>query len=101
MVQFLLARDNGYERLMVQSDNLEAITRLNASTADSNVNALVRAITRLRSAGWVTMFRWIPREANKLADAKAKLDASYDLSLFVVPPASLQSLIMSDISTLV
>ncbi|KAK8521086.1 hypothetical protein V6N12_005002 [Hibiscus sabdariffa] len=86
---------------MVQSDNLEAITRLNASTADSDVNALVRAITRLRSAGWVTMFRWIPRETNKLADAMAKLDASYDLSLFAVLPVSLQSFIMSDISTLV
>ncbi|KAK8617089.1 hypothetical protein V6N13_117057 [Hibiscus sabdariffa] len=42
-----------------------------------------------------------PGEANKLTDAMAKLDASYDLSLFVVPPVSLQSLIMSDISTLV
>ncbi|KAL4312080.1 hypothetical protein GQ457_01G027270 [Hibiscus cannabinus] len=84
---FSLARDNGYERLMVQSDNLEGITRLNTSTVDSDANALIRAITRLRSAEWVTMFRWIPREANKLADAMAKLDESYDLSLFVVPPA--------------
>ncbi|KAK8506300.1 hypothetical protein V6N12_019991 [Hibiscus sabdariffa] len=81
-----LARDNGYELLMVQSDSFEAITRLNASTSDSDLNALVRAITRLRSVEWVTTFRWIPREANKLADAMAKLDASYVLSLFDTPP---------------
>ncbi|KAK8522801.1 hypothetical protein V6N12_056496 [Hibiscus sabdariffa] len=81
-----LARDNGYERLLIQSDNLKVITRLNATTATSDVNALVRAIARLRNVDWVTRFQWIPRETNKLADALVKLAASYDLSLFAVPP---------------
>ncbi|KAK9004986.1 hypothetical protein V6N11_042436 [Hibiscus sabdariffa] len=81
-----LVRDNGFERLLIQSDNLKVITRLNASTADSDVNALVRAIARLRNVEWETMFRWIPHEANKLADAMPKFDASYDISIFAVPP---------------
>ncbi|KAL4366577.1 hypothetical protein GQ457_05G020240 [Hibiscus cannabinus] len=81
-----LARDNGYERLLIQSDNFEVITRLNSMTATSDVNALVRSITRLRNVDWVTRFQWIPREANKLTDALVKLAANYDLPLFVVPP---------------
>ncbi|KAK8999406.1 hypothetical protein V6N11_070573 [Hibiscus sabdariffa] len=95
-----LARDNGYERLLIQSDNLEVITRLNATTATSDVNALVRAIVRLRNADWIMRFQWIPREANKLDDALVKLAASYDLSLFAVPPTPLQSVLDSDSSNL-
>ncbi|KAK9033055.1 hypothetical protein V6N11_018093 [Hibiscus sabdariffa] len=95
-----LAKDNGYERLLVQSDNLEVITRLNSTTANSDVNALVRAIARLRHADWETRFQWIPREANKLTDALVKLATSYDLSLFDVPPAPLQSFLDSDNSSL-
>ncbi|KAK9035890.1 hypothetical protein V6N11_077914 [Hibiscus sabdariffa] len=92
--------DNGYERLLVQYDNLDVITRLNATTATPDVNALVHAIARLRNADWVTRFQWIPREANKLDDALVKLAASYDLSLFAVPPTPLQSFLDSDSSNL-
>ncbi|KAL4331902.1 hypothetical protein GQ457_07G009970 [Hibiscus cannabinus] len=36
-----IARDNGFERLLVLSDNLEAVTRINDPFACSDVNALV------------------------------------------------------------
>ncbi|KAK9042318.1 hypothetical protein V6N11_017395 [Hibiscus sabdariffa] len=84
---FKSLRDNAFEHLFIQFENLEAITRLNASIADFDVNALVRAIARLRNTRWAAMFQWILHEANKLADAMAKLDTSHDLSLFVIPPA--------------
>ncbi|KAK9042882.1 hypothetical protein V6N11_071236 [Hibiscus sabdariffa] len=94
-----IARDNGFERLLIQSDNLEAIKCLNASTVESDVNDLVRAIDRLKHAGCATMFQWIPHKENKLADGIAKLDTSYDLSLLVDPPTLLLPLLISDSSS--
>ncbi|KAK9011093.1 hypothetical protein V6N11_043950 [Hibiscus sabdariffa] len=44
-------RDNDFERLVIQSDSLEAIQRLNASSAATDVHALVHAIDRLWNAG--------------------------------------------------
>ncbi|KAK9027567.1 hypothetical protein V6N11_067395 [Hibiscus sabdariffa] len=92
--------DNGFERLVIQSDSLEAIQRLNATSAATDVHALVRAMDRLRNAGWATILQWIPRDANKLADAMTKFDTSYDLSLFAAPPSPLQPLLASDCSSL-
>ncbi|KAL4302008.1 hypothetical protein GQ457_10G005860 [Hibiscus cannabinus] len=94
-----IARDNGFDRLLIQSDNLEAIKRLNASTVESDVNDIVRAIDRLKNAGCATMFQWIPYKENKLADAIAKLDTSYDLSLLVDPHTLLLPLLISDSSS--
>ncbi|KAK8478531.1 hypothetical protein V6N12_046303 [Hibiscus sabdariffa] len=56
-----IARDNGFDHLLIQTDCLEAVTQLNAPSAGSDVNALVRAIVRMRNTGWVTIVRWIPR----------------------------------------
>ncbi|KAK8486303.1 hypothetical protein V6N11_049396 [Hibiscus sabdariffa] len=97
---FQIARDNGFERLVIQSDSLEAIQRLNASSAATDVHALVHAIDRLRNARWATILQWIPCDANKLADAIAQFDTSYDLSLFAAPPSPLQQLLASDCSSL-
>ncbi|KAK8541493.1 hypothetical protein V6N12_014127 [Hibiscus sabdariffa] len=66
----------------------------------SDVNALVRAIVKMRDTGWVTKIRWIPREANKLVDAMAKFDSANGLSLFAVPPSPLQLFLDSDVSIL-
>ncbi|KAK9037622.1 hypothetical protein V6N11_022526 [Hibiscus sabdariffa] len=48
------AWDNGFERLIIQSDNREAIRRVSASTASSNPCSLVRSIAALRYRGWAT-----------------------------------------------
>ncbi|KAK9020938.1 hypothetical protein V6N11_010950 [Hibiscus sabdariffa] len=52
-----IARDNGFVHLLIQTDCLEVVTRLNAPSAGSDVNALVRAIVRLQSAGETTIVR--------------------------------------------
>ncbi|KAK8537620.1 hypothetical protein V6N12_043773 [Hibiscus sabdariffa] len=49
-----LAWENGFEKILVQSDNKEAIKRLNETTSASAPCALVRAITKLRNRGWLT-----------------------------------------------
>ncbi|KAK8503405.1 hypothetical protein V6N12_034800 [Hibiscus sabdariffa] len=91
----VIARDNGFDHLLIQTDCLEAVTRLNVPSAGSDVNALVRAIVRMRNTGWVTIVRWIPRIENKLADAMTKLDATYDLALFAAAPMPLLPYLVS------
>ncbi|KAK9011134.1 hypothetical protein V6N11_043991 [Hibiscus sabdariffa] len=93
-----IARDNGFVHLLIQINCLETVTRLNAPSAGLDVNALVRAIVRLQSAGETTIVRWIPRVENKLADAMAKLDATYDLNLFPAAPMSLLPYLVSAVS---
>ncbi|KAK9027502.1 hypothetical protein V6N11_067335 [Hibiscus sabdariffa] len=80
------------------TDCLEAVNRLNAPYAGSDVNALVRAIVRMRNTGWVTVVRWIPRVENKLADAMVKLDATYDLALFAAALMPLLPYLVSVVS---
>ncbi|KAK8533050.1 hypothetical protein V6N12_076331 [Hibiscus sabdariffa] len=79
---------------------LEAIQRLKAMSAATDVHALVHAIDRLQNARWATILRWISHETNKLADAMAKFNTSYDLSLFTAPLSPLQPLLASDCSSL-
>ncbi|KAK8572182.1 hypothetical protein V6N12_028243 [Hibiscus sabdariffa] len=93
-----LAWENGFERLLIQSDNREAIKRLNASTASSDPCSLVRSIAALRSRGWPTETQWIPREGNKPADMLAKLDnlPCFTVTVFSQPPEHLLSLLDFD-----
>ncbi|KAK8503516.1 hypothetical protein V6N12_066203 [Hibiscus sabdariffa] len=49
-----LAWENGFERLLIQSDNREAIKRVSASTTSSDPCSLVRSIAALRYRGWTT-----------------------------------------------
>ncbi|KAK9018022.1 hypothetical protein V6N11_001012 [Hibiscus sabdariffa] len=93
-----LAWENGFERLLIQSDNREAIKRLNASTASSDPCSLVRSIAALRSRGWATETQWIPREGNKPADMLAKLDnlPCFTVTVFSQPPEHLLSLLDFD-----
>ncbi|KAK8556925.1 hypothetical protein V6N12_003314 [Hibiscus sabdariffa] len=93
-----LAWENGFERLLIQSDNREAIKRLNASTASSDPCSLVRSIAALRSRRWATETQWIPREGNKPADMLAKLDnlPCFTVTVFSQPPEHLLSLLDFD-----
>ncbi|KAK8531675.1 hypothetical protein V6N12_053140 [Hibiscus sabdariffa] len=94
-----LAWENGFEKVLVQSDNKEAIKRLNATKSDSDPCILVRTITKLRNRGWMTDAQWIPREVNKFADRLAKLDnlPNYDVIIFSQPPECLLSLLDFDL----
>ncbi|KAK9007263.1 hypothetical protein V6N11_051092 [Hibiscus sabdariffa] len=94
-----LAWDNGFERLLIQSDNREAIRRVSASTASSVPCSLVRSIAALRYRGWATETQWIPREGNKPVDMMAKLDnlPCFNATVFSQPPKHLLPFLDFDI----
>ncbi|KAK8502910.1 hypothetical protein V6N12_054137 [Hibiscus sabdariffa] len=49
-----LAWKNGFERILIQSDNREAIKRVSATKASSDPCSRVRSIAALRCRGWAT-----------------------------------------------
>ncbi|KAK8987848.1 hypothetical protein V6N11_065454 [Hibiscus sabdariffa] len=93
-----LAWDNGFERLIVQSDSKEAIKRLASMQVSSDPCSLVRTIDRMRHRGWATEFRWIPRDGNKPADMLSKFDnlPNYGVTIFSEPPEALLPLLDFD-----
>ncbi|KAK8528301.1 hypothetical protein V6N12_074832 [Hibiscus sabdariffa] len=56
-----LAWENGFERLLIQPDNMEAIKRVSATKVTSDSCSLVRSIAALRCQGWAIKTQWIPR----------------------------------------
>ncbi|KAK8580336.1 hypothetical protein V6N12_070614 [Hibiscus sabdariffa] len=85
-----IAWENGFERLLIQSNNKEAT---------SNPCALVRSIARLRNLGWTTTTQWISRTENEPADMLVKFDnlPYYTTSYFDQPPKLLLPLLDFDI----
>ncbi|KAK8527501.1 hypothetical protein V6N12_054709 [Hibiscus sabdariffa] len=47
-------------RLLIQSDNREAIKRVSATIVISDLCSLVRAIAAIRCRGWATETQWTP-----------------------------------------
>ncbi|KAK9002714.1 hypothetical protein V6N11_060297 [Hibiscus sabdariffa] len=88
--------------LLIQSDNKEAIRRINDANAISDSCSLVRGIAKLRRLEWVTDAQWISRDGNKIADALAKLDnlPNYVISTFAFLPESLLPLLEFDRSNI-
>ncbi|KAK8505179.1 hypothetical protein V6N12_066707 [Hibiscus sabdariffa] len=93
-----VAWDNRLERVLIQSDNKEAIKHLNVMTSTFDPYSLVRAVAKMRDRGWTTDTQWILREGNKHADMLAKLDnlPNYDVTIFSQPPERLLPLIDFD-----
>ncbi|KAK8495577.1 hypothetical protein V6N12_002081 [Hibiscus sabdariffa] len=98
LIGLQIAWENEFVRVLIQSDNKEAIRRLIDANAISDSCSLVRAIVKLRNQEWFTDAQWIPREGNKLADALVKLDnlPNYDTFTFEVLSESLLSLLDFD-----
>ncbi|KAK9016923.1 hypothetical protein V6N11_079415 [Hibiscus sabdariffa] len=99
LVGLQIAWENGFERLLIQSDNKGAISLLNDTDATSNPCVLVRSIARLRNLGWATTTQWIPRMGNKPANMLAKFDnlPYYNTSYFDQSPKLLLPLLDFDI----
>ncbi|KAK8484895.1 hypothetical protein V6N11_047007 [Hibiscus sabdariffa] len=95
-----LAWDNGFERLLIQSDSKNAIKRLTSMQVLFDPCSLIRAIVRMCHQGWATEFQWIPRDDNKPADMLAKLDnlPNYEITIFSQPPESLLPFLDFDMS---
>ncbi|KAL4312594.1 hypothetical protein GQ457_01G026750 [Hibiscus cannabinus] len=94
-----IQRSTTWARLLIQSDNKEAIKLLNDKDATSNSCALVRSIVKLRNLGWATTTHWISRTGNEPTDRLAKFDnlPCYNTSYFDQPPQLLVPLFDFDI----
>ncbi|XP_039003122.1 uncharacterized protein LOC120129765 [Hibiscus syriacus] len=91
-----LAWNLGFRNALVQAECLEAIEDPHSI---EHLPSLAQAIAHLRQRCWETACRWIPQEANKIADSLAK---SFSLGLFEVAllesaPPSLERLLPCDI----
>ncbi|XP_039027301.1 uncharacterized protein LOC120161086 [Hibiscus syriacus] len=92
-----LVWDQGFERVVIQSDNEEAIKLLSPPSSISPYH-IVRAIASLDRA-WMLDFQLIRREANIVADfmAKLKVHSKGCLAIFMDPPPGLPSLLQRDV----
>ncbi|KAE8732307.1 hypothetical protein F3Y22_tig00002237pilonHSYRG01574 [Hibiscus syriacus] len=68
-----IACNRNFSLVLIQSDSLEAVKLISSSNAgDTRSQPLVRSILSLRQRQWITDVKWIPHEANSVADALSK-----------------------------
>ncbi|XP_021603296.1 uncharacterized protein LOC110608387 [Manihot esculenta] len=98
-----VAKQCGFRKVIVESDNLEAIHMLNVvSEVHRNYNSIICAIRDLLESGDNFSFIHGTRESNQCADKLAKIDAASGgpFQLLEEPPSELFHLIDKDCSTL-
>ncbi|XVE95435.1 hypothetical protein REPUB_Repub02eG0096900 [Reevesia pubescens] len=91
--------EKGYRRVLLESDSLEAIQKLNGQISAFDPNHhLIKTIKELHQRDWFCTFHHVYREANGCADWMATHDFHLDLGLhnFDIPPGDLFPLLMAD-----
>ncbi|KAE8704090.1 hypothetical protein F3Y22_tig00110461pilonHSYRG00088 [Hibiscus syriacus] len=98
LIGLKLAWDHGFRCVLLQSDCLMAVRLINDDSTSVEHSSLIRSIGRLRRQHWTTRVEWIPRQANKVADALSKIRHADDneLTLFSNPPVAILSLLSRD-----
>ncbi|KAK8580265.1 hypothetical protein V6N12_070546 [Hibiscus sabdariffa] len=83
----------------VQSDSAQVIRLLYDFESPHCPFLLIDAISTLRDRNWKTEYIWIPREANMVADAMAKIQppGDYTMTIFDSIPDSIRSLLIRDV----
>ncbi|MBA0876193.1 hypothetical protein Goshw_014361, partial [Gossypium schwendimanii] len=94
----LLLQKQGYDEIVIQSDNLEVIGTIGDSKLERSNSTLVRRIQHILSNKEKWFLRYVLRESNKVADAIAKmtLTNNEDLHIFDVPPITIQEVLKED-----
>lgn len=98
-----VAKQCGFRKVIVKSDNLEAIHMLNVvSEVHSNYNSIICAIRDLLESGDSFLFIYGIRESNQCADKLAKIAAASGgpFQLLEEPSRELFHLIDKDCSSL-
>ncbi|KAE8722267.1 hypothetical protein F3Y22_tig00014213pilonHSYRG00060 [Hibiscus syriacus] len=99
LIGLRMALTRGIRKLVIQSDSNYAIKSITDTDEATNPLSLVRAIHKMNSDNWDLIFRWIPREANAVADAMVKMTDRHSSStkVYETPPVALLSLLSRDI----
>ncbi|KAL4301928.1 hypothetical protein GQ457_10G020040 [Hibiscus cannabinus] len=89
----------GPRKVLIESDNVEAIRILQYRSPALPDHALVFSIKELTSRAWDLSFMHVPRLANRVADGLACLgrDASFDAWCFMDPPLEIVEALSTDL----
>ncbi|KAK9029762.1 hypothetical protein V6N11_026864 [Hibiscus sabdariffa] len=89
----------GPRKVLIESDNVEAIRILQYRSPALPDHALVFSIKELTSRAWDLIFMHVPRSANRVADGLACLGrgASFDAWCFMDPPLEIVEALSTDL----
>ncbi|KAK5775092.1 hypothetical protein PVK06_042959 [Gossypium arboreum] len=87
----LIAQKQGYNEVIIRSDNLENVILINESKADRSNNALIKWIQHILALEENWVLNYVPRKTNRVADALAKfsLSSGSSLRIFESPPSKI------------
>ncbi|KAK9024491.1 hypothetical protein V6N11_004651 [Hibiscus sabdariffa] len=90
-----LAWETGFRQVVVDSDNMEAVSIVNRSSLVLARSALVQSIWILMQQDWLVKVGHVPREENAAAHELAALDRRPDKDgrVLVVPPGAVASIV--------
>ncbi|KAH1082500.1 hypothetical protein J1N35_022261 [Gossypium stocksii] len=88
----------GFRRVEAESDNLMLISLIHKRPNGEDEAALMGRIRTLQTRSWIVTFKYVNREANRAADALAKMElyAAPGLSLFVDVPDVIEEELIVD-----
>ncbi|KAK5841936.1 hypothetical protein PVK06_004262 [Gossypium arboreum] len=96
----MLPTRQGYNEVIICSDNLENVILLGERKDEGSSNALIRRIQQILSLEDNWVLTYVPREINRVADALAKISLSSGSSLRILesPPSRIKDILQDDIS---
>ncbi|MBA0801394.1 hypothetical protein Gohar_011762, partial [Gossypium harknessii] len=88
----------GYDEVIIQSDNLENVISISESKFGSPKNSLIRRIQQILAFKENWSLNYVPRETNRVADALAKMALSSveSLHIFEDPPLEIKEILKDD-----
>ncbi|KAH1067662.1 hypothetical protein J1N35_032649 [Gossypium stocksii] len=94
----LLLQKQGYDEVIIQSDNLENVITIGASKPDDPKSSLIMRIHQILAFEEKWSLNFIPREYNRVTDALAKmaLARSETLQIIEEPPLEIQALLKDE-----
>ncbi|KAH1057185.1 hypothetical protein J1N35_035250 [Gossypium stocksii] len=93
-----LLQKQGYNGVIIQSDNLEAVVAINNSKLEGSNSTPVEWILKILSIEEKWCLKYVPKETNKITDALAKMTISNyeDLYMFEVPLMEIQEVLKEE-----
>lgn len=84
----LILQKQGYDEVIIQSDNIENVISINDNKMGDSKNSLIRRIQQVLAFEKKWSLNYAPRDTNRVADALAKraLSSSESLNIIEDPP---------------
>ncbi|MBA0878427.1 hypothetical protein Goshw_001839 [Gossypium schwendimanii] len=96
----LLLHKQGYDEVIIQSDNLEDVIFINDNSSVGPKSTLIRRIQQILASERKWSLHYIPRETNRIVDALAKMVLSSGiLHMFEKPPMEIKEILKEAFSS--